>query len=227
MLLFSLLSLGILGAAAQRGQNQTRECPQIHVFGARETTTPQGFGSAKTLVDLIIKRFPGATSEEIIYPAAGGDVYSQSVGKGVLAVVKQTSAFAAACPDSIIIMHGYSQGAQITDDAFCGGPDLPSVNSSISLVSKTTAKNTAAIILMGNPRHVAGLPFNVGNATEPGFAARPANFTCQLFQDRIRAYCDSPDPFCAKGNDPATHQGYGLEYGKDALDFIVSKLVAN
>jgi hypothetical protein len=109
MLLFSLLSLGILGAAAQRGQNQTRDCPQIHVFGARETTTPQGFGSAKTLVDLILKRFPGARSEEIIYPAAGGDVYSQSVGQGVHAVIKQTSAFAAACPDSIIIMHGYSQ----------------------------------------------------------------------------------------------------------------------
>ncbi len=60
------------------------------------------------------------------------------------------------------------QGAQIIDDAFCGGPDLPQLNSSVPLISKTTANNTAAIILMGNPRHVNGLPFNVGNATAGG-----------------------------------------------------------
>ena len=145
------------------------------------------------------------------------------------------------------------QGAQIIDDAFCGGPDLPQLESSFPLVSRTAANNTAAIILMGNPRHVAGLPFNVGNATEPGvstryllqggvpsgmrklpvadplvqFAARPPNFKCSLFENRIQAYCDSPDPFCAKGNDPDTHQGYGFEYGKEALDFIVGKVVAN
>ena len=113
MLAFSLLSFGVLainGVAAQRGrQGQAQDCPQVHVFGARETTTPQGFGSAITLVDLILKRFPGATSEEIVYPAVGDDQYSKSVGQGILAVVRQTSAFAARCPTSIIIMHGYSQ----------------------------------------------------------------------------------------------------------------------
>ncbi|KAK5664041.1 hypothetical protein OQA88_255 [Cercophora sp. LCS_1] len=225
----SLLGLGILGVAAQRGRQGQgpRACPEVHIFGARETTTPQGFGSAQTLVDLVLRRFPGATSEEIVYPAAGDDEYSRSVGAGILAVIKQTSAFAARCPRSIIIMHGYSQGAQIIDDAFCGGPDLPQLETDFPLISRTTANNTAAIILMGNPRHVAGLSFNVGNATEPGFAARPADFECPLFEERIQAYCDSPDPFCAKGDDPDTHQGYGFEYGRDALTFIVSKLVAN
>ena len=169
MLFLSLLSL-VGGVACQgRGKGgQARSCPEIQIFGARETTTPQGFGSAITLIDLVKKRFPGAQAEEIVYPAAGGDDYSRSAGAGILAVVKQTSAFAAVCPDSIIIMHGYSQGAQIMDDAFCGGPDLPQLESSVSLVSRTTAKNTAAIILMGNPRFVPGLKFNVGNATAGG-----------------------------------------------------------
>ena len=54
------------------------------------------------------------------------------------------------------------------DDAFCGGPDLPSLNSTAPLISKATTSNTIAIILMGNPRHVDGLPFNVGNATAGG-----------------------------------------------------------
>jgi len=54
------------------------------------------------------------------------------------------------------------------DDAFCGGPDGSSLNSTEALVSDATAANVAAIVLMGDPRHVAGLAFNVGNATAAG-----------------------------------------------------------
>lgn len=82
----------------------------------------------------------------------------------------------------------------------------------------------AAIILMGDPRHVDGLPFNVGNATAGGFAARPVGFQCPAFEDIIQSYCDAEDPFCAKGNSTATHQGYGREYGQAALEFVQSKL---
>jgi acetylxylan esterase len=140
----------------------------VHVFGARETTAPPGFGSAQTLVDLVAKRFPGATSEPIDYPAAGGKRYGASVADGIAAVVRQTEAFAARCPDSVVIMHGYSQGAQIMDDAFCGGPDGSSLDSTRTLVSGAIARNVAAIVLMGDPRHVGGLAFNVGNATAAG-----------------------------------------------------------
>lgn len=232
MLLLSLLNLCVWqvgGAVAQgRGKGQAaKSCPAIQIFGARETTTPQGFGSAITLIQLIQQRFPGTVAEEIIYPALGDELYGQSVGQGIAAVVNQTSIFAARCPQSIIIMHGYSQGAQIMDDAFCGGPDLPQLESAVPLISNTTAKNTAAIILMGNPRHIGGLSFNAGNATAGGFAARPAGFKCAQFADRIQSYCDTPDPFCSNGNDAETHQQYGFKYGKEALDFIVSKLVAN
>lgn len=57
------------------------------------------------------------------------------------------------------------------DDAFCGGPDgesLPATASTSTLVSAPIGKKVAALIFMGDPRHVAGLPYNVGNATEPG-----------------------------------------------------------
>ncbi|KAK0621183.1 cutinase [Bombardia bombarda] len=224
LLLLVVDSASATATTAPLFSNNT-SCPDIHVFGARETTTPQGFGSAQTLINLIIKRFPGTTAEEIVYPAAGGSNYSSSVAAGIAAVVRQTGTFAAQCPDTIVIMHGYSQGAQIIDDAFCGGPDIPSLNSSTSLVSRTTTTNVAAIILMGNPRHVAGLAFNVGNATAGGFAARPVGFRCPVFESRIQAYCDSPDPFCSNGTSAETHQGYGREYGRQALDFIVSKLI--
>ena len=133
------------------------------------------------------------------------------------------------------------------DDAFCGGPDGTSLNSTKSLVSKKTSSRVVAIILMGDPRHVRGLAYNAGNATAGGvrpalriadiakqssqltvccqFAARPLGFQCPEFEERIQLYCDSPDPFCSNGTDAAVHQGYGEEYGFDALRFIVSKLL--
>jgi acetylxylan esterase len=58
---------------------------------------------------MILKAFPGATSEAIVYPAAPGKAYGASVKAGIAAVVNQTTSFNARCPNSIIIMHGYSQ----------------------------------------------------------------------------------------------------------------------
>ncbi|KAI1382396.1 carbohydrate esterase family 5 protein [Hypoxylon crocopeplum] len=211
-----------LGAGASKARRQN--CPGIHIFGARETTAPPGFGSASTVVNLIQQANDGATSESIVYPAAGGNVYGASVAAGVVAVANQTNVFNQMCPESRIIMVGYSQGAQIVDDAFCGGPDGFSLNTTQASVSSGVSQMVTAIILMGNPRHVDGLPFNVGNATAGGFAARPVGFQCPAFEDIIQAYCDAADPFCAKGNSTATHQGYGREYGQAALEFVQGKL---
>ncbi|KAI1107971.1 carbohydrate esterase family 5 protein [Jackrogersella minutella] len=219
-----LISAIATASANAAGMTRRQNCPGIHIFGARETTAPPGFGSALTVVNLIQQANGGATSESIIYPAAGGNVYGASVAAGVAAVANQTKVFNQMCPDSKIVMVGYSQGAQIVDDAFCGGPDGLSLNTTKATVSSGVSKMVAAIILMGDPRHVNGLPFNVGNATAGGFAARPVGFQCPAFQDIIQAYCDAEDPFCAKGNSTATHQGYGREYGQAALQFVQGKL---
>lgn len=55
------------------------------------------------------------------------------------------------------------------DDAFCGGPDGSSLTSKqTTLVPAATAQKVAAIVFMGDPRHVGGLAFNAGNATAGG-----------------------------------------------------------
>jgi acetylxylan esterase len=106
-----LLLLG--GVAAERHYtnllSRQAACPQIHVFGARETTAPPGFGSSQTVVNLVLDAFPGATSEAIVYPAAGGNNYSSSVTAGIKAVADQTTAFATRCPNARIVLVGYSQ----------------------------------------------------------------------------------------------------------------------
>lgn len=56
------------------------------------------------------------------------------------------------------------------------------------------------------------------------FAARPEGFECPGFASRIQSYCDSDDPFCAKGNSTEAHQAYGQRYGREALSFVQKKL---
>ena len=92
-----------------------RACPDVHIFGARETTASPGYGSAGTVVNLILNAYPGSTAEAISYPACGGGSscggvsYGNSVLQGVSAVASQVNTFNSECPDTKLVLVGYSQ----------------------------------------------------------------------------------------------------------------------
>jgi acetylxylan esterase len=102
----SLLLVATLAAA---------QCPQVHIFGARETTVPPGFGTAGPVVSSIMSAFPGSTSEAIVYPACGGQAscgsvsYASSATQGVAAVANQVNSFNSRCPTTVLVLVGYSQ----------------------------------------------------------------------------------------------------------------------
>ncbi|KAE8449026.1 hypothetical protein EG329_008614 [Mollisiaceae sp. DMI_Dod_QoI] len=205
-------------------------CPNIHIFGARETTAPPGYGTAGVVVNLVLNAYPGSTAEAINYPACGGQAscgsisYANSVLQGVQAVTTAVNSFNTKCPNTQLVIVGYSQGGQIFDDAFCGGGDTNEglTNTAVPIQASAITQIKAAIF-MGDPRHIPGLPYNVGTCAASGFAPRPAGFTCPS-ASKIQSYCDAADPYCCNGNDANTHQGYGTEYGQAALRFIEGKL---
>ncbi|KAL9106303.1 MAG: hypothetical protein Q9227_008638 [Pyrenula ochraceoflavens] len=208
-------------------------CPPIHVFGARETTASAGYGSAGTVVNSILSAHSGATAEAIDYPACGGQSscgsvsYGDSVQAGVKAVTSQVTSFAQQCPDAQIVLVGYSQGAQIIDDAMCGGGDTnQGITDTSAPISSTVGAQVKAMIWMGDPRHTPGASYNVGTSTAAGFDPRPSGQTCTAYASEIQSYCDAADPYCSNGSDASVHQGYGTEYGSQALSFVNSKLSA-
>ncbi|KAJ7157426.1 putative acetyl xylan esterase [Mycena filopes] len=208
------------------------QCPNVHIFGARETTAPPGYGTAGSVVSSIISAFPGATGEVINYPACGGQSscggasYASSATQGVAAVASQVNAFNTKCPNSVLVLVGYSQGGQIMDDAYCGGGDTnEGITNTAIPISAAAQKKIAAAILMGDPRHIPGLSFNVGTCQASGFAPRPAGFQCP-YASNIQSYCDAADPYCCNGSDANTHQGYAVEYGSVALTFVKNKVNA-
>lgn len=65
----SALLLAHCGASPIAALKARQSCPEVHVFGARETTAPAGYGTASVVVDLVLGAYSGATSEAIDYPA--------------------------------------------------------------------------------------------------------------------------------------------------------------
>ena len=101
------------------GKLEERACPGIHVFGARETTASAGYGSAGTVVNLILNSHSGSTAEAINYPACGGQSscgsvsYANSVIQGINAVVSQVNTFNQQCPSTELVLVGYSQVSKL------------------------------------------------------------------------------------------------------------------
>ncbi|KAI0548651.1 cutinase [Xylaria curta] len=217
--------LPILAAAATAKPvvEQRQACPGVYVFGARETTAPAGYGTAGGLVNMVTAAYPDSQAEAIVYPACGGQAacggvdYDSSANQGTAAVITAVNDLDSRCPDTSIVLIGYSQGGQIMDNALCGGTG--------QTLSGTALAAVKAAIFMGDPHNIAGLPYNVGTCTAGGFAARPSGFQCSPADPTIiKSYCDAADPYCCNGNDANTHQGYVTEYGSQALAFIQSKL---
>ncbi|EPS41325.1 hypothetical protein H072_4798 [Dactylellina haptotyla CBS 200.50] len=230
-MLLTAATLVLLGQQVSAARIEARQsCPSIHIFGARETTAPAGYGTAGVVVNLILNAYPGSTAEAISYPACGGQAscggasYANSALAGTAAVASAVNSFNSRCPSTQLVLVGYSQGGQISENAFCGGGDT-----NIGLSSTATPINAAslnmikAVILMGDPRFMAGAPYDVGTCTAHGFAPRPAGWTCPS-GSKVQSYCDSADPYCCTGSDANAHQQYGNKYGQAALTFVKSKL---
>ncbi|KAI1766361.1 carbohydrate esterase family 5 protein [Hypoxylon sp. FL1150] len=221
----SLVCASVALAASSGDIEARRSCAKVHIVGAREWLVPQGFGHESVLIEAIQAAYPGATSEAIIYPASPrGDDYPSSVTAGIQAVVDQVSAYAKACPDTAIVMVGYSEGSQIIDDAFCGGPDGNSMAETTALIPAEIGEHVKALIFMGDPRNIPGAPYNIGSSTGGGFAQRPVGYVCPVYADRIRSYCDAEDPYCSNGNNVRHHEQYVMIYGEHALAFVREKV---
>ncbi|KAJ6602485.1 putative acetyl xylan esterase [Mycena vulgaris] len=162
-----LLLLGATLAAAQ--------CPQVHVFGAREKIAPLGYGTAVSV--------PACDGQG----SCGSVSYASSAVQGVAAVANQVKAFNMQCPNTVLVLVGYSQGGQIMDGVYCGGGDTNEGLSNTAIPISAAAQKIAA----------------------------HSGFQCP-YGSHIQSYCDAAHPYCCNGSDTNTHQGYAVEYGAAA-----------
>lgn len=159
-----IAAAGVSASPAELSSRQS--CPGVYVFGARETTVAPGYGTSAGLVNQVVAAYPGAQSAPISYPACGGQSscggvsYENSAQQGTTAVISAVNSLNSRCPNTKIVLIGYSQGGQIMDNALCGGAGATLTGNALNAVK--------AAIFMGDPHNRAGLPYNVGTCTTQG-----------------------------------------------------------
>ena len=118
------------------------------------------------MVQGVMSANPGGEQQEVTYPAAFGSIGTTGPFTGARDVQRRAQAMAGRCPNTQLVLAGYSQGAMVMTQAISNPLPMP----------------VAAVVLWGSPYHQRGrteMDAGTGRATRGGiFAGRgrvPAN----------------------------------------------------
>jgi len=167
--------------------------------------------------------------EDIAYDAYSTD-YCPSVADGEVIALKQINAYYAKCPETAIVLSGYSEGATVLGNVLAGDSGDPFCfsknNAGLTETSSGVSCNIAAVTLFGNPRHTADQPYNAltgtaGQANSHRDAAGLARLAA--YTPRLQDYCNVDDLICAAGSGADTveaHTNYFQLYSEEAAQYI-------
>ncbi|EME81302.1 carbohydrate esterase family 5 protein [Pseudocercospora fijiensis CIRAD86] len=199
-------------------------CTDVHIFIARGWNEPYP-GRQGTLVDDICADLSGLTCdyEDVVYDAASTD-YCPSVLTGETNGLQQIQSYYAKCPDTKLVVSGYSEGANIIGDILSGGTcgDFTGLGQ-----TSGASCNIAAGLLFGDPQHLPNQPYNVLNGSAGvGTGGSRTEAQAQIldsYTPRLRSYCQIDDLVCAPGLGADTveaHTNYFKYYSEDAASWV-------
>lgn len=114
-------ALALAASSLAAAQNSTSCASGVHMLVARGSDEAPGPGRMGIIADGVQEAIPGSNIESVAYPATFTD-YPDSVGDGVEAMTDALTRYTQRCPDSKVVLMGYSQGGQVTINTLCGGP---------------------------------------------------------------------------------------------------------
>jgi len=201
-------------------------CAAVSIITARASTEAAGEGITGALVTQVVNASRQTVSRaSVSYPATLNN-YANSQRQGVNAAKTQLTNLVNACPNTKVVLLGYSQGANVVGDVLGGGGG-GSLGAANPPVADNIASHVVAEVTFGDPRHVVNGPnFNLGTADANGRFPRSGAQVQKLntFAGRIQAYCDNTDTFCDSGNNTNVHLTYLNRYQNQAANFILGRI---
>lgn len=196
-------------------------CPDVQLIFARGTFEAPGVGSVgQAFSDALRARAADKSIDTyaVNYPAS---LDFATAADGVADAGNNVLSTAANCPDTDVVIGGYSQGAAVaaylTMDSVPEGYSLPP--SITGPMPAPVADHVAAVVLFGKPSsgflqmiHTGAPPITVG----------------QRYADKTLDECIPEDPVCSPtGGDHGAHGAYPARGLTDqAADYVVAKLAA-
>jgi len=161
-------------------------CPAAEVVFARGTTEPPGIGGVgQAFVDSLRSQVGGRSVGvyAVNYPAT--DDFSQSASVGANDASAHVQYMAANCPDTRMVLGGYSQGA-IVIDLITAFP-VPLAGFTPAPMPPEVADHVAAVAVFGNP--------------SDRYVGAPLNAISPLYGPKAIDLCAPGDPICSPGGD--------------------------
>jgi cutinase len=197
-------------------------CPDVEVIFARGTFEPPGVGgTGQAFVDALRAQAGGKSVDvyPVNYPAS---LDFATAADGVIDASTKIRDTAANCPNTKMVLGGYSQGAAVvaytTEDAVPPGFTLPA--GITGPMAPEVANHVAAVVLFGKPSsgflqqiYTGAPPINVGS----------------LYSAKTTDICIPEDPVCSPtGNDNGAHNLYAVNgMANQAADYAVQRLTSN
>ncbi|HZU50062.1 MAG TPA: cutinase family protein [Mycobacterium sp.] len=182
---------------------QADQCPSSEVVFARGTGEPAGLGGVgQAFVDSLQSQLPGQSIGvyAVNYPATNDYVNSALAGASDASAHVQNTV--ATCPNTKVVLGGYSQGAGVMDLV---SNQLP----------PQTANHVAAVALFGNPSSSYANSLTNGQIPAVNSAYRPKTIDLCLPDDII----------CADGGNMVPHLMYVQAGMPDqAATYVASRL---
>lgn len=178
-------------------------CPDVEIVFARGTTEPPGVGGVgQAFVDSLRSQLGGRSVGvyAVDYPATRD--FARSTTAGANNATARIQSMATNCPNTRIVLGGYSQGAGV-------------INLSTTAMPPDVADHVAAAALFGGPRSAFADSLSPGPL--PTIAPPYAGKTIDL--------CVPNDPICSDGSDMRAHVAY-VETGMvdQAATFAASRV---
>lgn len=188
----------------------TDACADVQVVFARGTGEPAGIGRVGQAFVDELRPLVGGKSVAVYavnYPATRDFLRAAEGANDASLFVQNT---AATCPDTDIVLGGYSQGAAVIDAL--GIAQAPTLGFNQPLPA-AVAERVTAVAVFGNPSiRLLGGPLT---ALSPSLGAKTIDL------------CNGADPVCSNGDDRAAHSLYA-ESGltAQAAQFVADRLSA-
>ena len=166
------------------------KCNDIEIVFARGTDEPPGLGVVgKALVDALqpMMKDRSIGTYAVKYPASWD--FTQAAA-GANDASRRIQTIAATCPESSIVLGGYSQGAAVMDIVTTSPIAGLGYNAPLPAA---VVPHVAAVAVFGNPSARLGRPLTI---LSPDFGARTADL------------CNTNDPICSRGEDFDAHTRY-------------------
>lgn len=214
----ALLAAPIVGPSASADP-----CPDVEVMFARGTFEPPGVGAmGQEFVDAVRSQPQLAGKSVDVYPVNyPASLDFSTAADGVIDASNKVRAVAANCPDTKIVLGGYSQGAAvigyITADALPA--DFTPPLGITGPMPTEIANHVAAVALFGKPSN--GFLNMVDRSAPPVTVG-------SLYTAKTIEQCVAEDPICSPtGSDGAAHGAYAVNgmIGQ-AADFVAHTVVA-